>query len=137
MRPPHPVRADTNFMIPSDSDEETPAGGYYINQGDPVNVIRSKTTSTRPSGRRATNAGELPSTGLGIALAIRGGSPRVVSDNPSPTPERYVVVDNPPLQPGGANLGRRRTAPTRRAKGEDEGFFARRRGRKASNAEAP
>ncbi|BEJ17278.1 hypothetical protein CspHIS471_0606790 [Cutaneotrichosporon sp. HIS471] len=28
-RPP-PVRADTDFMLPSDSDEEAPPGGYYI-----------------------------------------------------------------------------------------------------------
>jgi hypothetical protein len=121
-------------MIPSDSDEEAPVGGYYVHQGDPVSVVRSKTLSAGKSGRR--DPGSLPTTGLGIAMAARQGTRRV-SDNPAAS-AKIIAVDNPPLQTGGSLLSRRRTAPTRRTKADDERFFGRRRTKKvAATAEAP
>lgn len=122
-RPPAPVRADTDMMIPSDSDEEAPAGGYYVKSRDPTSLLRGKTVTQRRTSKAAEN---LPTTGLGIALA---GRPVKTSD-----PPKIKIVDNPPLQSQtsspayqnmeapiagshGGGLGglfRRRTAPTRR-----------------------
>lgn len=123
-RPPAPVRADTDFMLPSDSDDDAPEGGYYVHQGDPAGVMRSKTVSAGKSSRRPS---ELPSTGLGIALASNP-TYRTVSDQAP----KLLVVDNPPLQPSGTKLGRRRTAPSRRSQQDEERFFGRRRTRKAA-----
>lgn len=124
LRPPPPVRADTNFMIPSDSDDDAPKGGYYVHQGDPVSVVRRRTVSTTKSGRRPS--AESPSTGLGIALATDPSHRTVSEQNP-----KLMMVNNPPLQPG-ANLGRRRTAPSRRSQHDEERFFGRRRTTKRS-----
>jgi hypothetical protein len=120
-------------MVPSDSDDEPPEGGYYVHQGDPVSVVRSKTLGASRSERR--DPGSLPSTGLGIAMATRQ-KPRTGSENAM---SGFVVVDNPPLHGGGGSfLTRRRTAPTRRTRHDDDGFFGRRKTKKrAPAAEAP
>jgi hypothetical protein len=60
-RPPAPVRADSDLMIPSDSDDEAPVGGYYIKTEDPTRlqasigpngvINRSRTVMDRKSPR--------------------------------------------------------------------------------------
>lgn len=58
--PPPPLRADPDLMVPSDSDDEAPVGGYYIKSEDPRRlqanigpggVIRSRTIMDRKSPR--------------------------------------------------------------------------------------
>ncbi|WWD19119.1 hypothetical protein CI109_103577 [Kwoniella shandongensis] len=48
--PPAPVKADADLMLPSDSDDEAPAGGYYvIERQEPVSPPTSPPTQSLPS----------------------------------------------------------------------------------------
>lgn len=57
---PQPVRADTDFMLPSDSDEEAPQGGYYIVER--VQTPKSPTSTSRAMS--PSSGGHEPSAAL-------------------------------------------------------------------------
>lgn len=87
--PPAPVRADSDLMIPSDSDDEAPVGGYYVKTEDPTRlqasigpggVIRSRTVMDRKSPRAIPIVQEYHSDA--IEEERKTGSPAKASGSP-------------------------------------------------------
>lgn len=120
-RPPSPPPLPHADVVPSDSDDEAPAGGYVVREGQ--------------FDRRHD---ELVRAGQKKPARLEGPPGGWLFGDKAPRAEgasKIVAVDNPPRkgvnegqqQQGGGGLFRRRTAPSRRSEG------SRRRGA----AEAP
>jgi hypothetical protein len=149
-RPPAPIRADTDLMVPSDSDDEAPEGGYYVRSeetrrlqsqqrqlgvGMGLGVARSKTVMDRKSSRTVPvvqeytnpqfqNVTGSPRSGPGGGGLIKAISTRRGSRSrvvSNDKPPAVIVHDNPPLPgPAPSGLFRRRTAPTKRNRNKEE-----------------
>lgn len=113
-RAPSPPPLPHADVVPSDSDDEAPAGGYVVHEGQfdrrHDELVRQK--SKTPS---ATKLEGPPGGWLFGAKAPKAEST---------VPTKIVAVDNPPRKgaeekasSAGGGLFRRRTAPTRRSEG--------------------
>lgn len=132
-RPPSPQRADSSIMPASDSDDEAPAGGYYVKTGDPTSLLRNRTAAANAAAAASGKPARRSSVGGGLMaqLANRrqsktGPAVSSVTATGEYAAPQVTVIENPDIAALPARgLFRRRTAPTRRNK-EDEAVIRKR-----------
>ncbi|WRT68464.1 uncharacterized protein IL334_005440 [Kwoniella shivajii] len=122
--PPPMVKADSDLMLPSDSDDEAPAGGYYVIEGTgrptsppiaspvqpnisasllPAPPVRTKPSPAKPAPSDLMEMSDSDDEAPPGGYEVRTGNPLT---------SRAAIIAK--AQAGGSSIARRKTLPTRR-----------------------